>query len=129
MNLEMVFHHVKKSERVREYAEERLERLERYELKPFAVQFIFSGEGKNKIAELIINGKDRRWVAKAAGENLYQAIDHCIQRMATQLRKKKDKVQKHKKPLLTDAHAYRCLNEQLEWDYSKISSKNRSKVA
>ena len=129
MKYDFVFNHVKKSEGVRDYAGDKLDKLQKFELKPFAIQFIFSEEKKQKYAELVINGKDKRWVAKGYGQNLYQAIDQCIHRMSKQLRKNKDKLQKHKKPHLSHEHALECMNEQLEWDYSKITGTTGQKVA
>lgn len=132
MKFECVFNHVKKSDRLKEYAEGKLEKLEKFELKPFSTQFIFSEEkaGKGqKRAELIIHFRQKNYVAKGYGQNLYQAVDQCIHRMAKQLRKSKDKIQNHKHFQHSDKHSLECLNEQLEWDYSKIKGAAKQKAA
>ncbi|MAF90988.1 MAG: ribosomal subunit interface protein [Bdellovibrionaceae bacterium] len=129
MKFDLVFNHVKKSEKLKQYAGEKLDKLQKFELKPFSIQFIFSEEKKQKYAELVINGKNKRWVAKGYGQNLYQAVDQCIHRMSAQLKKNKDKLQKHKKPQLSGTHALECLNDQLEYDYSKIKGASGQKAA
>lgn len=132
MKFECVFNHVKKSERLKDYADGKLSKLQKFELKPFSTQFIFSEEKKHdrqKNAELIIKTSHKKYVAKGYGQTLYQAVDQCIQRMSKQLQKSKEKVQNHKHHQHSDVHALECLNEQLEWDYSKIKGASGQKAA
>lgn len=132
MKFECVFNHVKKSDKLKEYASSKLEKLHKFELKPFSTQVIF-GEVKSnktqKMAEVIINMKQKRYVAKGYGENLYQALDQATHRMAKQLQKSKEKARNHKHSQHSDEHSLDCLNSRLEFDYSRIKGAAKQKAA
>lgn len=134
MKFECVFNHVKKSERLKEYADSKLDKLHKFELKPFSTQVIFSEVKQNKtqkMAEVIIHTSKKKHVAKGYGQNLYQAMDQAIHRMSKQLQKSKEKKQnhKHKHAQHSDAYSLECLNSQLEFDYTKIKGAAKQKAA
>jgi putative sigma-54 modulation protein len=99
MQLSTTFRHMDASQAVREYSEEKLEKIRKYFHKePIAAHAVFSVErGFNHVADinltlpsgLVIN-------AKETTEDMYSSIDLAVARIERQVRKWKDKIRDHK---------------------------------
>ncbi|MFK8138530.1 MAG: ribosome-associated translation inhibitor RaiA [Bdellovibrionales bacterium] len=129
MKLKIVFKHVKNSEASREYAITKLEKLDKFKLKPISTEFVIGMQGRENLAELRIQCKDHLYVAKGYGHNMFQAIDQSVLKIAKQLKKTKGRVQNHKQKEHTGVHTLECLNDKLEMDYSKLTGVQRKSAA
>lgn len=99
MQLSTTFRHMDASQAVRDYAEERLEKIRKYFQKgPMAAHAVFSVErGFNHVAELNITLANGLVInAKETTEDMYSSIDLAVARIERQIRRWKDKIRDHK---------------------------------
>jgi putative sigma-54 modulation protein len=91
MQLSTTFRHMDASQAVREYSEEKLEKIRKYFHKdPIAAHAVFSVDINITLPSgLVIN-------AKETTEDMYSSIDLAVARIERQVRKWKDKIRDHK---------------------------------
>ena len=91
MRISVTARHMDISEAVRDYAAEKVEKLPRLFDKVVSVDVVLDATDNGHCAELILH-QDRgsRIVAESKHADMYTAIDDVIDKMAHQLRKKKD---------------------------------------
>jgi putative sigma-54 modulation protein len=99
MKFDFVFKHMSTSEAVVDYASARLEKLHKFEMKPVHAHWIFSVQRHEQTAEVILSGPHVRFQAKATCDDMYEAIDLAVQKVAKQLAKRKSRVVEHKGPI------------------------------
>jgi putative sigma-54 modulation protein len=96
MQCKFTFKHLEPLESITQYAETKIEKIEKYNLhKEMIVQFIFSVQKDDQIAEIIVNAGKEHFTAIAKNPTLYVAIDLAVEKIDHQLGKHKDKVQHH----------------------------------
>jgi putative sigma-54 modulation protein len=99
MQLSTTFRHMDASQAVREYAEEKLEKIRKYFHKePIAAHAVFAVErGFHHVADINITLPNGLVVnAKETTEDMYSSIDLAVARIERQVRKWKDKIRDHK---------------------------------
>src|SRR5262245_8688304 len=99
MQLSTTFRHMDASQAVREYAEEKLEKVRKYFHKePIAAHAVFAVErGFHHVADINITLPNGLVVnAKETTEDMYSSIDLAVARIERQVRKWKDKIRDHK---------------------------------
>ena len=96
MKFDFVFKHMSTSEAVVEHAQQSLEKLHKYEMKPVHAHWVFSVQRHEQTAEVILSGPQVRFQARATANDMYEAIDMAIHKVGKQLAKKKARVQHHK---------------------------------
>src|SRR3954468_10689281 len=99
MQLSTTFRHMDASQAVREYSEEKLEKIRKYFHKePIAAHAVFSVErGFNHVADINITLPSGLVInAKETTEDMYSSIDLAVARIERQVRKWKDKIRDHK---------------------------------
>ena len=99
MQLSTTFRHMDASQAVREYSEEKLEKLRKYFHKePIAAHAVFSVErGFNHVADINITLPSGLLInAKETTEDMYSSIDLAVARIERQVRKWKEKIRDHK---------------------------------
>jgi putative sigma-54 modulation protein len=99
MQLSTTFRHMDASQAVREYSEEKLEKIRKYFHKdPIGAHAVFSVErGFNHVAEINITLPSGLVInAKETTEDMYSSIDLAVARIERQVRKWKDKIRDHK---------------------------------
>src|SRR3954469_10578685 len=99
MQLSTTFRHMEASQAVREYSEERLERIRKYfHRDPISAHAVFSVErNHNHTAELSMTLPNGILVkAKETTEDMYSSIDLAAARIERQVRKWKEKIRDHK---------------------------------
>ena len=99
MQLSTTFRHMDASQAVREYSEEKLEKIRKYFHKePIAAHAVFSVErGFNHVAEINITLPSGLLInAKETTEDMYSSIDLAVARIERQVRRWKDKIRDHK---------------------------------
>ena len=99
MQLSTTFRHMEASQAVREYAEDRLEKLRKYfHRDPMHAHAVFSVErGFNHVADINITLPSGLVInAKETTEDMYSSIDLAVARIERQVRKWKEKIRDHK---------------------------------
>ena len=99
MQLSTTFRHMEASSAVREYAEEKLEKIRKYFHRgPLAAHAVFSVErNHNHTAEFSLTlPSGLAVVAHETTEDMYSSIDLAVARIERQVRKWKDKIRDHK---------------------------------
>jgi putative sigma-54 modulation protein len=99
MQLSTTFRHMEASQAVREYAEEKLEKIKKYFLRqPLGAHAVFSVERNyNHTAEFAITLPNGLVIqARETTEDMYSSIDLAGARIERQVRKWKDKIRDHK---------------------------------
>jgi putative sigma-54 modulation protein len=99
MQLSTTFRHMDASQAVREYSEEKLEKIRKYFHKePIAAHAVFSVErGFNHVADINITLPSGLLInAKETTDDMYSSIDLAVARIERQVRKWKEKIRDHK---------------------------------
>jgi ribosomal subunit interface protein len=96
MKVGFTFRHMKQSEAVIAYTEEKIHKLFKLEMKPSWAEVVVGVQRHLKQVEIKVVGKDMRFVATAEHIDIHQAVDEAIDKIARQMYKKKSKVQNHK---------------------------------
>src|SRR5947209_8121457 len=98
MQLSTTFRHMDASQAVRDYCEDRLEKIRKYFSKePLAAHAVFSMEGGfQHVADLNITLPNGLTVqAREVTEDMYSSIDLAAARIERQVRKWKDRIRDH----------------------------------
>ncbi len=96
MHVTVTFRHIDSSEPLRNYIEEKTERLAKYLFEPIEVHWILSVEKIRHIAEATIAANGVSINAESKTGDLYSAIDGTLDKLEKQVRKHKEKVKAHK---------------------------------
>ena len=89
-----------KSRKVREYAEKKIPRIEKYmhsDHEPTEIKLIFEAEKRNNIAEILVNDGNFKTTASVIDEDQFAAIDKVVDRVIKQLRRNWDKISSSKR--------------------------------
>ncbi|MEP6933656.1 MAG: ribosome-associated translation inhibitor RaiA [Nitrospirota bacterium] len=81
---------------LRQHIESRFERLVRYEVKMGHLEVILGVSKLQHSAEVVCTMQGRRIQAKASTQEMYATIDQLVNRLATQIRKHKERQADHK---------------------------------
>ena len=84
------------SDKLRDYAEKRISKLEKYFQQLIDTHLILSVEKIDHTAELVMNGDAVQFHAREKAADLYSAIDLLVDKMETQVTRYKDKIQSRK---------------------------------
>ncbi len=79
------------SEAIKNYAEKKFKKFEKYFTGPVSVQLIFKREKFREIVEAIINGDGENIIAKEETSDIYEAIDLAYETVEKQVKKFKEK--------------------------------------
>lgn len=88
--------HVTVTPALRRHIESRVKRLERYSGKLDIVQVILAVEKFRHIAEMTLTLNGARILGKAATREMYASVDHALDKILRQVRKRKEKLTDHK---------------------------------
>lgn len=88
--------HVKVTGALRRYIETRVKRLDRYGVMLRDVQVIVEVEKYRHIAEVILALNGARIQGKASTNEMYSSIDQVLEKISTQVRKRKERRIRHK---------------------------------
>ena len=95
MQLNLTGHHVEITRALREYVENKLERVERHFDNMTNVHVILSVEKDRQIAEATIHVNRGKIFADAKHEDMYAAIDGLMDKLDRQVKKHKEKLTDH----------------------------------
>ncbi|MEE9613377.1 MAG: ribosome-associated translation inhibitor RaiA [Thermodesulfobacteriota bacterium] len=96
MQVTFTFRHIGSSDAIKEYAEEKTERIRKYLADPIEVHWVLSVEKIRHIAEVTVVAKNLTVKAQEETQEMYSAIDKVIDKIEKQVRKHKEKVKGHK---------------------------------
>ena len=96
MQISVTFRHMESSDALREYAEEKSERLRKYLVEPVEVHWVLSVEKIRHRAEATMVAKNLNIKAHEETQEMYSAIDKAGDKLEKQVRKHKEKVKNHK---------------------------------
>ncbi|MFP3937896.1 MAG: ribosome hibernation-promoting factor, HPF/YfiA family [Phycisphaerae bacterium] len=99
MNITVDARHMEATDSIHGYVDKKVSKLPRYYSNIKEIEVVLDKEGDNAVAEIIAHAKKKRtFVASAQHENIYGAIDGCLDKITEQLRRFKDKVRDHQGP-------------------------------
>ena len=98
MNITVTGRHLNVSDNLRDYAEKKIKKLEKYFNQLIDAHVILSSEKLDRISEVVINGDGIQFHGKEKAADLHSAIDLLFEKMEKQIRRYKEKHQAHKGP-------------------------------
>ncbi|SKA21917.1 sigma 54 modulation protein /SSU ribosomal protein S30P [Trichlorobacter thiogenes] len=96
MQVSTTFRHMEQSEALKNYAEEKLERVAKYIDEPISAQVYFTVEKIRHIVEIVISGRGITTKASEATNDMYAAVDAVLDKIERQLKRYKEKLKDHK---------------------------------
>ena len=97
MEIDISGRHFRITAPLRQYAEKKVQKLEKFSLKIESVHIIFEIQRFRHIAEICLLGKNLRVTAKNEdGGDMYAAFDNCLHNAQLQLSRQHDRVKDHK---------------------------------
>ncbi len=97
MEITVTFRHLESNDALKNYAIEKVSKIEKYVSNLNEIHVILTVEKRNNIAEVVVNVNRAQIAAKeSAEENMYAAIDMVMDKIETQARRYKDKLTSHK---------------------------------
>jgi putative sigma-54 modulation protein len=92
MHTSVTFKNIDPSDNLRTYAEEKLDRFDRFLDSPAEANVVLSVEKFRHIAEINIIGRKLNIVGKEETNDMYSAIDMVLDKIGKQLKKNKEKI-------------------------------------
>jgi len=113
--------HMKLSDEMRAHAEEKMHKAETYFDRIIEGHMILSAEKHRRIAEVTLNAKRATFHAQEETEDMYASIDGVMEKVDTQIRRHKEKMndRKHSHKELTPIDV-EDLEEELEPEIIKV---------
>lgn len=96
MKLDVSGRHFHVTEALKNYAIEKVQKLDKYALKLESAHIVFEVQKFSHISEIVIRGKDLRLTAKASSLDMHSAFDKSFASIQLQLRKKHERARDHK---------------------------------
>ncbi|HYD50568.1 MAG TPA: ribosome-associated translation inhibitor RaiA [Terriglobales bacterium] len=96
MQVSLTFRHIESTEGVRQYALEKVERLQKFLRKPIEAHVILAVLKRRHIAEIVLTGKNLNLTATAETDDLYAAIDLVVDKIERQLKRRAAKSKSHR---------------------------------
>ncbi len=96
MHVNVTFRHMDSTETLKDYAQQKSQRLSKYLVEPVEIHWVLSVEKIRHIAEATIVAKDVSIKAQESTHEMYAAIDAATSKLETQVKKHKEKIKKHK---------------------------------
>jgi len=102
----LTFKNLESSVHFKQYAQEKLERVDKLLDKPAAAEVVLSAENLKQVAEVRLTGGGLSVQAKAEADDLHAAIDQVVDRVKRQINKHKEKARERRPaPPLAEAAA------------------------
>jgi len=96
MQITTTFRHLDPSDPLKSYAEEKLERVNKYIDEPVVAQVFMTVEKIRHCAEVTITAKGITIKASEETNDMYSAIDAAVDKIERQLRRYKERIKNHK---------------------------------
>jgi putative sigma-54 modulation protein len=96
MQISTTFRHLDPSDALKSYAEEKLERVNKYIDEPVVAQVFMTVEKIRHCAEVTLTAKGITIKASEETNDMYSAIDAVVDKIERQLRRYKERIKEHK---------------------------------
>ncbi len=96
MHISVTFRHMESTEALKNYAEQRTEKLTKYLVEPVEVHWVLSVEKFRHKAEATLVAKNLSIKAHEETEEMYSTIDNLVAKLEKQCKKHKEKTKQHK---------------------------------
>lgn len=96
MQTNFTFRNMDTSDALKTHALEKLDKLNKYLIKPIQAHVIFHVEKFNHIVEVTLTENGKQHISHEKSENMYTSIDKAVAKMERQLRKYKERLKEHK---------------------------------
>ena len=97
MQIKMAFKNLDSTDGLKAHVEDKSEKLKKFFHGHVDVQWFFSVVKTEQIAEIKVHGDTFTFVAEDRSEDLYASIDSALDKISTQIRKKKEQLTEHHK--------------------------------
>jgi len=91
MEFTFTFKGLDSSDAIKQYAEKKFKRFEKYFYGEVSVQVVFRREKFREIVEVILSGDGKQIIAKEETSDIYEAIDLAYETLEKQIKKYKEK--------------------------------------
>lgn len=118
MKVSFTFKHVDTSESLMNYAEERLEKVEKFELQPMDVHFVISKDNHECAVEVAVLEGRRKFKASAISDDFYRSVEMVTNKLLRQMAKDKRRLKHHKNAERSHYGKLARLTESLEADFT-----------
>ncbi|MDQ7782806.1 MAG: ribosome-associated translation inhibitor RaiA [Desulfomonilaceae bacterium] len=96
MELSVTFRHMEPSDALRDYVQDRTNKLTKYIDRPLDSQVTLSVQKFRQIADVVINADGIRIAGQETHEDMYAAIDLVMDKIERQVKKYREKIRNHK---------------------------------
>ena len=96
MEIDISGRHFRITAPLKEYAEKKVQKLDKYSLKIESVHVILEVQRFRHIVEITLLGKNLRVTAKEDAGDMYAAFDNCFGNIQLQLSRQHDRLRDHK---------------------------------
>jgi len=99
MQIGVTFRHMKTDKGVKDYVQEKVQRLQKYIVNPGEVHVVLSAEKFRHIAEITIIGNGVTLNSQGRNSDLYAAIDQMVEKAERQIRERRGKARRRRSNL------------------------------
>lgn len=85
MNIAITFRHLESTEAIKDYAHEKIGRLQKFLRKPLKANVTLSVEKGEQTAEAIVNAGSEHYTAKVTSDNMYASLDRVVDKLQHQM--------------------------------------------
>ena len=85
MNIAITFRHLESTEAIKDYATEKVGRLQKFLRSPLKANVTLSVEKGQQLAEVQLNAGSEHYTAKESNENMYASIDKVADKLEHQI--------------------------------------------
>lgn len=89
MNIAITFRHLDSSNAIKDYAQEKVGKLQKFLRSPLKASVTLSVEKGEQMAEVQLNAGSEHYTAKESSENMYASIDRVCDKLEHQVQHKK----------------------------------------
>ena len=94
MNIDITGRHYQVSDMLKQYTQDKMDRLDKYSLKIESAHVIFKSEKVNQTCELVLLGKNLRLTATETTKAMQASLDAAVSNLENQLRRYHEKIKK-----------------------------------
>lgn len=117
MKVDFTFKHIDSSDALMEYAQDRIEKIEKFELNPMEVHFVISMQKHECIVEVSVIEGRRKFKANANSTDFYRSVEMVVNKLSRQMSKDKRRLKAHKSPERSSYGKIARLTPSLESDF------------
>lgn len=96
METTFTFRNLEATDGLKDHTLQKLTKIKKYLLKPISVHIIFSHDKFRQRCEITVIDSGTEYVGSAIGTDMYQSIDRAVDKITSQLKKKKEKIKEHR---------------------------------